>query len=148
MSLHGALWRVHTTELDNLDLIKSALAWISGENSNLIIDKDKSIHGAVQKTLTVKLEKKKQAIRSFKNLGNDALLNLLDSDINSRIDEDNNFHIRINLGDLVQQKITISPSNSSELIVKGIFKIECYPGDIAEIIMKNLILQVTKYNEN
>ena len=52
-------------------------------------------------------------------------------------DEDKNFHIRLDISSLVSEKIKIN--NSDNMIAKGIFKIECYPGDKPEKIVSELI---------
>ena len=50
------------------------------------------------------------------------------NEIERRIDDDKNFHIRIKLSDLVMGDVKLSDSQE-DVIVKGKFKIEAYPGD-------------------
>jgi hypothetical protein len=48
MSLHGATWRVHTSSVDNIELIMDGIKWIAGKDALISVDKDKSVHGAIQ----------------------------------------------------------------------------------------------------
>ena len=142
MSLHSAIWRVHISEIDDMSLIMKGIEWIAGENSSIKIDKGKSIHGAIQNTITAKVDNKKNAYESFMRLGKEALTQIMKENISKRIDGNKNFHIRLDIASLVSEKISIN-ENKGYLIAKGIFKIECYPGNnpediISELIRKNI----------
>ena len=138
MSLHSATWRVHVSELDDLALIMESIKWIAGENAIINIENGKSIHGAKQRTITAKVENKKESCKSFLRLGMAALTEIVEDDISKRIDENKNFHIRINVSKLVSREISIN-CDKEKLVAKGIFKIECYPGDSPERKILELI---------
>lgn len=142
MSLHSATWRVHVSELDDSALIIESIKWIAGENALINTENGKSIHGAKQKTIIAKVESKRESCESFLRLGKAVLTEILGDDITKRIDENKNFHIRIDVSSLVSKEININ-CNKEKLVAKGIFKIECYPGDsperkILELIKKNI----------
>ena len=138
MSLHSATWRVHVSELDDSALIIESIKWIAGESALINIENGKSIHGAKQKTIIAKVESKRESCESFLRLGKAVLTEILGDDITKRIDENKNFHIRIDVSSLVSKKININ-YNKEKLVAKGIFKIECYPGDSPEKIILQLI---------
>lgn len=137
MSLHSATWRVHVSELDDSSLIRESIEWIAGESAVISVDKGKSIHGARQETISARVDNRKGACESFLRLGEKTMARLLEEDLSARIDEDKNFHIRLDISSLVSEKIKIN--NSDNMIAKGIFKIECYPGDKPEKIVSELI---------
>nr|ANV80318.1 hypothetical protein [uncultured Candidatus Thalassoarchaea sp.] len=138
MSLHSATWRVHVSELDDSELIIESIEWVAGENAIINMENGKSIHGAKQKTIIAKVESKRESCESFLRLGKEALMEIIEDGITKRIDENKNFHIRIDVSSLVSKKININ-YNKEKLVAKGIFKIECYPGDSPEKIILQLI---------
>ena len=139
MSLHSATWRVHASSLDDLVLIEDSIKWIAGEDCEILIDKDRAMHGALQTTIVASIKNKKQSRESLTRLGEDTLIYLLQEDISSRIDENKNMHIRLNVADLVREKISVSSEDADNLIAKGVFKIECYPGDTPERVITEMI---------
>ncbi|MDC1419290.1 hypothetical protein N8653_01030 [Euryarchaeota archaeon] len=144
MSLHGATWRVHTSSLDDIGLIMDGIEWLSGKEALISIDKDKSIHGAMQNMIEARLDKKKLAMESLERLGIATLEMIYSSDLKARIDEDKNMHLRIDLTSLVQQKIKLSFAKNDGLIVKGIFKIESYPGEDPSDVISQLLINIIK----
>ncbi|MBT3642174.1 MAG: hypothetical protein HOD35_00460 [Euryarchaeota archaeon] len=145
MSLHGAIWRVHTSSLDDIELIMDGIKWLSGKEALISTDKDKSVHGAIQNMIEARLDKKKLAIESLERLGIHTLEMIYSNDLKARIDEEKNMHLRIDLTSLVQQKIKLSIPTNDGLIVKGVFKIESYPGeDPSDVISRLLINTINK----
>jgi RNA binding exosome subunit len=140
MSLHSVIWRVHTSSLDDIELIMDGIKWLSGEEALISIDKDKSVHGAIQNMIEAKLNKKKLAIESLERLGIDTL-EMISSDLKARIDEDKNMHVRIDLTSLVQQRIKLSFAKNDGIIVKGVFKIESYPGEDPSDVISQLLIK-------
>ena len=128
MSLHRGVWEVYASAVDNVELITDALKWLSGENSKIEIEKEKSVFGSLQTMIRSSMNSK-DARFSLNLLSEDsksALMN--DNEIERRIDDEKNFHIRIKLSDLVRGDVKLSDSQE-DVIVKGKFKIEAYPGD-------------------
>ena len=140
MSLHRGVWEVYASALDNVELITDSLNWLSGENSQIDIKKEKSVFGSLQTIITSNMNSKNAKL-SLNRISDESKSFLLrDNEIERRIDEEKYFHIRIKLSDLVMGMVNLSDSNE-DVIVKGKFKIEAYPGDdivskISEIIAR------------
>ena len=128
MSLHRGVWEVYASAVDNVELITDALKWLSGENSKIEIEKEKSVFGSLQTMIRSSMNSK-DARFSLNLLSEDSKSALMNNnDIERRIDDEKNFHIRIKLSDLVRGDVKLSDSQE-DVIVKGKFKIEAYPGD-------------------
>ena len=144
MGLHSVSWRVNVSALDRADLIHDSLKWIAGEKSSINISKDKSFHGAEQHTIVAKNMNKKGSRRSLERLGYENLIELLENNIQQRLDEDKNFYVRLKLSDLVKGEISLADGNTISSTVKGKFKIESYPGDSTIDVISNLIEDIIK----
>ena len=142
MGLHSVSWRVNVSALDQIKLIEESLKWIAGEKSSIEITKDKSFHGAEQFTIVAKNMKKKDSRKSLERLGRDVLKELLENNIQLRIDEDKNFYVRLKLSELVKGEISLADRNTISSTVKGKFKIESYPGDSTIDVISNLIKEL------
>lgn len=142
MGLHSVSWRVNVSALDQSELIQDSLKWIAGEKSSIEISKDKSFHGAEQYTIVAKNMKKKDSRKSLERLGKDVLKELLENNIQLRIDENKNFYVRLKLSELVKGEISLADKNTVSSTVKGKFKIESYPGDSTIEVISNLIREL------
>tara|TARA_B100000902_G_scaffold10899_1_gene13314 strand:+ start:110 stop:541 length:432 start_codon:yes stop_codon:yes gene_type:complete len=142
MGLHSVSWRVNVSALDQSELIQDSLKWIAGEKSSIEISKDKSFHGAEQYTIVAKNMKKKDSRKSLERLGGDVLKELLENNIQLRIDENKNFYVRLKLSELVKGEISLADKNTVSSTVKGKFKIESYPGDSTIEVISNLIREL------
>ena len=142
MGLHSVSWRVNVSALDQSELIRDSLKWIAGEKSSIEISKDKSFHGAEQYTIVAKNMKKKDSQKSLERLGEDVLKELLENNIQLRIDENKNFYVRLKLSELVKGEISLADKNTVSSTVKGKFKIESYPGDSTIEVISNLIREL------
>ena len=142
MGLHSVSWRVNVSALDQSELIQDSLKWIAGEKSSIEISKDKSFHGAEQYTIVAKNMKKKDSQKSLERLGEDVLKELLENNIQLRIDENKNFYGRLELSELVKGEISLADKNTVSSTVKGKFKIESYPGDSTIEVISNLIREL------
>ena len=128
MSLHRGVWEVYASALDDVDLITDSLKWLSGEDSKIEIKQEKSVFGSLQTIITSNMNSK-NARFSLNQLSDESKSLLIRNDeIERRIDDEKNFHIRIKLSDLVRGMVNLS-DNREDVIVKGKFKIEAYPGD-------------------
>ena len=140
MALHRGVWEVYASALDDVDLITDSLKWLSGEDSKIEIKQEKSVFGSLQTIITSNMNSK-NARFSLNRLSDESKSLLIRNDeIERRIDDEKNFHIRIKLSDLVMGMVNLS-DNREDVIVKGKFKIEAYPGDnivskINEIMMR------------
>ena len=139
MGILRAEWRVHACELDDIALIQKSLEWLSGIEDCVVWERDKSFHGPPISTGIVRIGRKKLARESLGRLGSETLLQLLSEGIEKRIDDDKNLHLRISLSKLVKGEVRLSLRDRSETFVKGIFKIESYPGDNHLNIIADLV---------
>lgn len=143
MGILRAEWRVHACELDDIALIQKSLEWLSGIDDCVVWERDKSFHGPSISTGIVRIGRKKLARESLGRLGSETLLQLLSEGIERRIDDDKNLHLRISLSKLVKGEVRLCLRDRSETFVKGIFKIESYPGDNHLNIITDLVRSMT-----
>jgi len=127
MSLHGGTWKVHASALDNEDVIRDALDWLSDGQAEITTENYKSALGAPMSTIVAKMNGKK-AKKSFGKMGQEVISELLENGIEDRIDEQKVLHLRLGLAELTSGEVKIA-TTSSEPIVKGLFKLEVYPGE-------------------
>jgi len=139
MGVLRAEWRVHTTAFDDLKLIGDSMDWLCKKENCLEWSKEKSFHGPIMNTGLAKLNRKKVALDCLKNLGSEVHRALLADGLEKRIDGDKNLHIRISLSKLVRGEIRLVTTGNIETSVKGIFKIESYPGSSPKDIATKLI---------
>lgn len=139
MGVLRAEWRVHATAFDDLKLIAESMDWLCNKENCLEWSKEKSFHGPIMNTGLVKINRKKEALECLKNLGSEVHRAILADGLERRIDGDKNLHIRISLPMLVKGEIKLAKSGNIEASVKGIFKIESYPGSHPKDIATELI---------
>ncbi len=143
MGILRAEWRIHACELDDIALIQKSLEWLSGIDDCVVWKKDKSFHGPPISTGMVKIGRKKLARESLGRLGSETLQQLLSDGLEKRIDDDKNMHLRISLSKLVKGEVRLCTRDRSEAFVKGLFKIESYPGDNHLEIATELVRSMT-----
>ena len=143
MGILRAEWRIHACELDDIALIQKSLEWLSGIDDCVVWKKDKSFHGPPISTGMVKIGRKKLARESLGRLGSETLQQLLSDGLEKRIDDDKNMHLRISLSKLVKGEVRLCTRDRSEAFVKGLFKIESYPGDNHLEIITELVRSMT-----
>ena len=127
MSLHGGTWKVHASALDNEDVIRDALDWLSDGQAEITTENYKSALGAPMSTIIAKMNGKR-AKKSFGKMGQEVIAELLENGIEGRIDEQKVLHLRLGLAELTNGEVKIV-TTSFEPIVKGLFKLEVYPGE-------------------
>ena len=143
MGILRAEWRVHACELDNMALIQRSLEWLSGVDDCVVWEKDKSFHGPPISIGIVRIGRKKLARESLARVGSETLMHLLSDGLEKRIDDDKNMHLRISLSKLVKGEVKICSKDRSEAFVKGVFKIESYPGDHHLDVITDLLRSMT-----
>lgn len=122
--------------MDDLEIIQSAMKQLSAVNSEVSWEKSKSYHGSPQTILEMRINNKKNAKQSLKLLGKSLLNQLVENGIESQIDDDKNFHIRLSLSSLVAGKLSLAEGSEWTSAVKGKYKIESYPGqDPSEVLL-------------
>ena len=143
MGILRAEWRIHACELDDMALLQKSLEWLSGIDDCVVWEKDKSFHGPPISIGIVGIGRKKLARESLARLGSETLMHLLSDGLEKRIDDDKNMHLRISLSKLVKGEVRLCSEERSEAFVKGVFKIESYPGEHHLKIIMDLLRSMT-----
>tara|TARA_Y100000817_G_scaffold261297_1_gene215701 strand:- start:540 stop:929 length:390 start_codon:yes stop_codon:yes gene_type:complete len=128
--------------MDDLEIIQSAMKQLSAVNSEVIREKSKSYHGSPQTILEMRINNKKNAKQSLELLGKSVLDQLVENGIESQIDDDKNFHIRLSLSSLVAGKLRLAEGSEWTSAVKGKYKIESYPGQEPSEVLLELISKI------
>ena len=123
--------------MDDLEIIQSAMKQLSAVNSEVSWEKSKSYHGSPQTILEMRINNKKNAKKSLELLGKSLLNQLVENGIESQIDDDKIFDIRLSLSSLVAGKLRLAEGSEWTSAVKGKYKIESYPGqDPGEVLLE------------
>ena len=101
-----------------------------------------SYHGSPIHLVAAELKRRAHATKSLSRLGEEAL-NLLKSQLDERIDDDNVVHIRLDLQDLLSGKVTLTIPGEKPT-VKGRAKLEVYPGNEAKSVAISTIENAIK----
>ena len=139
MSLHSVSWRVHCSAVDDVEVIEAAMSQLSSGKTQINKEKSKSHHGAPQTLLEIKVNSKKEAKQSLRSLGESVLNQIMENGLDSQIDEDKVFHIRLSLSSFVAGNIRLAEGVDRKSAVKGRFKIESYPGQDPREVLLELI---------
>ena len=138
MSLHGGEWRIHASAVDETRVIEDSLSWLCEGLSEIVVKKENSTLGAPMQTISVKM-KGREALSSLAKVERDSLVYVLEGGLDSRVDEDKFFHVRLRLDKLVQGRGVVS-RNSNDPVAKGRFKLEVYPGQKSTEVAEDLII--------
>ena len=142
MSLHSVYWRIHCSAVDDLEIVESAMSQLSPVKTEITREKSKSYHGAPQIILAMKINNKKAAKQSLQSLGKDVLNQLVSNGLESQIDDDKIFHVRLSLSSLVNGDILLAEGSEWKSAVKGQYKIEAYPGQKPSEVLLDLISKI------
>ncbi len=141
MSVHRGEWRVHASAVDDIRVIEDSLAWLCGDGVRISTQEEKSTLGAPMYTISASMTAK-QSMFSLGRLERVSIEGILDSGVESRIDEDKFLHLRIDLAALSRGKGEVSLDKYT-MVAKGRFKLEVYPGqsayEVARSIFEGLI---------
>ena len=108
MSLHSVSWRIHCSAVDDLEIIESAMSQLSPVKTEITREKSKSYHGAPQIILAMRINNKKLAKQSLQSLGKAVLNQIVTNGLESQIDDDKIFHVRLSLSSLVNGDILLA----------------------------------------
>ena len=125
--------------MDDLEIIQSAMKQLSAVNSEVSWEKSKSYHGSPQTILEMRINNKKLAKQSLQSLGKAVLNQIVTNGLESQIDDDKIFHVRLSLSSLVNGDILLAEGSEWKSAVKGRYKIEAYPGQKPSEILLDLI---------
>ena len=141
MSLHRGEWRVHASAVDDIQVIEDSLVWLCGDGVTISTQKEKSTLGAPMYTIYANMTAK-QTMFSLGRLEKVSIEGILDSGVESRLDEDKFLHLRIDLAALSRGKGEVT-LDKDKMVAKGRFKLEVYPGqsayEVARSIFEGLI---------
>ena len=137
MGVHGGEWRVHASAVDDIEVIVDALTWLGGDDSEVSTQKEKSTLGAPMNIIIAKMTAK-QTIISLGKLRRRSIEEILDSGVDSLIDDDKNLHLRLSLETLSRGRAEMSRAKG-EMVVKGKFKLEVYPGQSANQVAVGIL---------
>jgi len=137
MGVHGGEWRVHASAVDDIEVIVDALTWLGGDDSEVSTQKEKSTLGAPMNIIIAKMTAK-QTIISLGKLRRRSIEEILDSGVDSLIDDDKNLHLRLSLETLSRGGAEMSRTKG-EMVAKGKFKLEVYPGQSANQVAVGIL---------
>ena len=126
MGLHYVNWMSTCSGLEDENIHKEALNWLVGESDITKSEQTTSYSGSKIHLVSANLKNKGKATKSITRLGTDALNRIL-RELDSRLDEDNCIHVRLDLLKLLGGKVVVT-SPGRHRTVKGKFKLEVYPG--------------------
>ena len=126
MGLHHITWRATGSAVSNTDAIADALAWLIGDEEEVEIDRTNSYHGPELTLITATTSNKRKAMHSFARLGKKNL-EVLTSELEQRMDDENMLHFRLSLNSLINGDVELV-SESGTGTVKGQAKFAIYAG--------------------
>ena len=129
MGIHHVSWQSTASGVEDEYIHAAALSWLVGDDEAVSIERMNSYHGSPIHLISAELKRRGKATKSLSRLGEE-VLDLLTSELVSRLDEDNVIHIRLDLNDLLAGKVTLTVPGDRPT-VKGKAKLEVYPGDVA-----------------
>ena len=115
------------------------MSQLSPVKTEITREKSKSYHGAPQTILAIRINNKKLAKQSLQSLGKAVLDQIVTNGLESQIDDDKVFHVRLSLSSLVNGDFLLAEGSEWKSAVKGRYKIEAYPGQQPSEILLDLI---------
>ena len=111
-------------ELQDLDLVTQALEWLT--ETEWDVSMTTSYHGPKVAMLSTQVKKNKQVESFIEKL--QPLHTTILSELDSRLDENNVIHLRLNLESVLGQKIELIQSSENAPVIKVRIKLAVYPG--------------------
>ena len=127
MGVHHVSWKSTASGLEDEYIHAAALSWLVGDDDAIEIERMNSYHGSAIHIVSAELKRRAQATKSLARLGVFVLRQLKD-ELDSRMDEDNVIHIRLDLLELLAGRISLTVPGDRPT-VKGRAKLEVYPGN-------------------
>ena len=126
MAVHQLTWRATASGIEDEMILAEALATLIGDEEAVEIERTTSYHNSPIHMISAKLTRSGPAQKALANIGKENLQVIL-SELSTRLDETNNIHFRLDQSDLINGKLTLSTSGGLAT-VKGQTKIQVYPG--------------------
>ena len=127
MGVHHISWNSTASGLEDERIHAAALSWLVGDDEAVSIERMNSYHGSPVHLVVAEIKKRGPATKSLARLGAE-VLEELELQLDTRMDEDNVIHIRLDLLDLLSGKMTLT-TPGIRATVKGRTKLQIYPGD-------------------
>ena len=127
MGVHHVSWKSTASGLEDEYVHAAALSWLVGIDEAVEIERMNSYHGSAIHIISAELKKRGQATKSLARLGG-LVLSQLKNELDSRMDDDNVIHIRLDLLELLAGRISLTVPGDRPT-VKGMAKLEVYPGN-------------------
>ena len=115
------------------------MQWLAGEGAKISRERSKSHHGAPQILIEASIGRKKGAKQAFLRMGADQNWDGKAFQIADVMDEDKMRHVRVDVDELVQGRISLATGKARKFAVIGRCKIESYPGQEPVEILNQLI---------
>jgi len=140
MGFHRVQLRTTISSMMEIEVVKSAMHWLAGDDIEIQIDKITSYHGAQIQMLSVELKKNRDIQIFFSRIlplfSKDFLENLED-----RIDDSFVFHLRLDADHLIEKAIVIHEDKRNQ-IIKCEAKIAVYPQQNATEVFKEFLVSL------
>lgn len=120
-------WLSTVSGLEDEYIHAAALAWLVGDEEVVEIERMDSYHGSPIHLIKAELTRRGPATKSLSYLGAE-VLESLKQQLDTRMDENNVLHIRLDLLDLLAGKMRLT-NPGVRPTVKGKAKLEVYPGN-------------------
>ena len=121
-------------ELQDIDLVTQALEWLTETEWNA--DMTTSYHGPRVAMLSTQIKKNKQIESFVEKLRphHPAIL----SELDTRLDENNVIHLRLNLESVIGQRVELISSTDKDPVIKVRIKLAVYPGQEVDEIATDI----------
>jgi RNA binding exosome subunit len=127
MGVHHVSWLSTVSGLEDEYIHAAALAWLVGDEEVVEIERMDSYHGSPIHLIKAELKRRGPATKSLSHLGTE-VLESIKQELDTRMDENNVIHIRLDLLDLLAGKVSLTIPGDRPT-VKGKAKLEVYPGN-------------------
>ncbi|NCG43264.1 MAG: hypothetical protein GWO84_06985 [Euryarchaeota archaeon] len=126
MAVHQLTWRATASGVEDEMILAEALATLIGDEEAVEIEQTNSYHGSPIHMVSARLTRSGPAQKALSNIGKENLKVIL-SELETRLDETNVIHFRLDQSDLISGILTLSQPGG-KATVKGQTKIQVYPG--------------------
>ena len=126
MPVHQLTWRATASGIEDEMVLAEALATLIGDEEAVEIEQTNSYHGSPIHIVSAILTRSGPAQKALSNIGKENLKVIL-SELDTRLDETNTIHFRLDQSDLISGILTLAQPGG-EATVKGQTKIQVYPG--------------------
>ena len=107
MAVHYLTVRMNASGLDDLSVIRNAMSWFVGHDSNIVEETTTSYYGSSVYIFSTKIKKNKLIDETFNKFETQEIQKMI-SMLDSRLDDENSFHFRISHNELIDGKVKIA----------------------------------------